>query len=151
MEIHSARMFINQPQKMQATPDGRLAGDESSKNGSPVTGMDKKGITALIRSVTAIDHTAFPNGSVLDVMLHPSAVAGEEGLTAFYAVLMTYFRLGGFAMHGNVFDAKTLKAAQASPEQYQNLQVRVCGWNAYFVNLTKAEQDAFIRQAENVC
>jgi len=25
----------------------------------------------------------------------------------------------------------------------------VCGWNAYFVNLSKAEQDAFIRQAEN--
>jgi len=27
--------------------------------------------------------------------------------------------------------------------------VRVCGWNAYFVNLSKAEQDDFIKQAEN--
>ena len=52
-------------------------------------------------------------------------------------------------MHGNIFDAETLKEAQKFPERYQNLQVRVCGWNAYFVNLSKEEQDAFIRQAEN--
>ena len=52
-------------------------------------------------------------------------------------------------MHGNVFDSKMLKEAQAHPENYKNLQVRVCGWNAYFVSLTKAEQDAFIKQAEN--
>ena len=42
-----------------------------------------------------------------------------------------------------------LKKAQQDPEKYKNLQVRVCGWNAYFVNLSKPEQDAFIRQAEN--
>ena len=41
------------------------------------------------------------------------------------------------------------KAAQKNPEKYANLQVRVCGWSAYFVNLSKAEQDAFIQQAEN--
>ena len=51
-------------------------------------------------------------------------------------------------MHGNVFDAATLKEAQRDPEGYKNLQVRVCGWNAYFVNLSRAEQDAFIKQAE---
>ena len=51
-------------------------------------------------------------------------------------------------MHGNVFDSEMLKQAQACPENYKNLQVRVCGWNAYFVNLSKAEQDAFIKQSE---
>jgi len=51
-------------------------------------------------------------------------------------------------MHGNVLDAEVLKAAQAHPEQYQTLQVRVCGWNAYFVNLSEQEQNAFIKQAE---
>ena len=55
----------------------------------------------------------------------------------------------GLALHGNVFHAEDLKKAQKDPEQYKNLQVRVCGWNAYFVNLTKEEQDAFILQAEN--
>ena len=51
-------------------------------------------------------------------------------------------------MHGNVFRAEDLKAAQIEPEKYANLQVRVCGWNVFFVNLSKEEQDAFIKQAE---
>ena len=53
-------------------------------------------------------------------------------------------------MHGNVFRAEDLRAAQKNPEKYANLQVRVCGWNAYFVNLSKIEQDTFIKQAENI-
>ena len=52
------------------------------------------------------------------------------------------------ALHGNVFSPDDLKKAQHEPEKYKNLQVRVCGWNAYFVNLSKEEQDAFIKQAE---
>ena len=111
--------------------------------------MDRNGITALISSVTKIDFTDYPNGSVLDFVLHPSAVSGDDGLEAFLAIIKTYFHKGGFALHGNVFSPEDLKKAQADPETYKNLQVRVCGWNAYFVNLTKAEQDAFIRQAEN--
>lgn len=136
-------------ERTMATPDGRKAGEPLSKNLCAVTAMDKKGITALVHSVTRLDHSKFPNGSVLDFVLHPSAVAGEDGLTAFYGILMTYFKKGGLAMHGNVFNAEDLKNAQKDPERYKNLQVRVCGWNAYFVNLSKAEQDAFIRQAEN--
>jgi formate C-acetyltransferase len=131
-----------------ATPDGRYAGEPLSKNMSASVGMDKNGVTALIGSATVIDHSKFPNGSVLDVMLHPSAVAGEVGLDAFYALLQTYFAAGGFAMHGNVFNVDDLRAAQKDPQKYSTLQVRVCGWNAYFVDLSKIEQDTFIRQAE---
>ena len=97
-----------------------------------------------------MDLAEFPTGSVLDIVLHPSAVAGEDGLESFYAILRTYFKKGGFAMHGNIFDAEVLKKAQAEPEKYKNLQVRVCGWNAYFVNLSKIEQDCFIEQANGV-
>ena len=136
--------------RTMATPDGRLAGDPLSKNLCATVGMDKNGVTALINSVTKIDHASFPTGSVLDILLHPSAVSGEDGLEAFYGILITYFKKGGFAMHGNVFDASILKDAQQHPEQYQTLQVRVCGWNAYFVDLSKIEQDAFIKQAENI-
>ena len=134
--------------KTMATPDGRRAGEPLSKNLCASVGMDRKGITALINSVTNIDFADFPTGSVLDIVLHPTAVSGEDGLEAFYSVLSTYFKKGGFAMHGNIFDAEILKLAQAEPEKYKNLQVRVCGWNAYFVNLSKTEQDSFIRQAE---
>ncbi len=135
-------------EKTMATPDGRRAGEPLSKNFCATVGMDKKGVTALIRSVTKMDHAAFPNGTVLDLVLHPSAVSGEDGLFAFHGLLTTYFARGGFALHGNVFDADVLRDAVASPEKYENLQVRVCGWNAYFTKLTRAEQESFIRQAE---
>lgn len=135
--------------KTMATPDGRRKGDPLSKNLCATTAMDRNGVTALIQTVTEIDHSNFPNGSVLDIILHPSAVRGNDGLDAFYGLLKTYFSRGGFALHGNVFNVEHLKAAQREPEKYQNMQVRVCGWNAYFVNLTKEEQDAFILQAEN--
>jgi formate C-acetyltransferase len=133
-----------------ATPDGRRAGEILSKNLCATVGMDRNGITALIRSVTKMELFRFPTGSVLDILLHPSAVVGEDGLDAFLGILLAYFRQGGFAMHGNVFCAEDLRAAQKEPEKYKNLQVRVCGWNVFFVNLSKTEQDAFIRQAEGV-
>jgi formate C-acetyltransferase len=134
--------------KTAASADGRKTGETLSQNASATFGMDRGGITALINSVTNIDLAEFPTGSVLDIVLHPSAVSGDDGLESFYAVLSTYFKKGGMAMHGNIFDAEVLKEAQENPEKYKNLQVRVCGWNAYFVNLSKVEQDAFIRQAE---
>ena len=142
--------YVNAGEKTMATPDGRLKGEILSKNLCASVGMDVNGITSLINSVTKIDLSKFPTGSVLDVVLHPSAVLGDDGLFAFYIILKTYFKKGGFAMHCNVFNAETLKKAQENPDNYKNLQVRVCGWNAYFVNLSKAEQNAFIKQAEGV-
>lgn len=136
--------------KTMATADGRKAGGPLSKNLCATFGMDKNGLPALINSVTEMDHSKFPNGSVLDVVLHPSAVSGEDGIDAFYGLLKTYFNRGGFAMHGNVFNSEDLKKAQENPEKYSNLQVRVCGWNAYFTSLSREEQNAFITQAENV-
>ena len=53
-------------------------------------------------------------------------------------------------MHINVFDAETLRAAQREPEKYRDLQIRVCGWNVLFNNISKPEQDGFIRQAESL-
>ncbi len=146
--LYTIDYFVYYGEHTMATPDGRRAGEVLSKNLCATVGMDKNGVTALINSVTQINHSDFPNGSVLDIVLHPSAVMGEEGLCAMYGILKTYIKKGGMALHGNVFNPEDLKRAQQNPEQYKNLQVRVCGWNAYFVNLSKAEQDCFIKQAD---
>ena len=58
-----------------------------------------------------------------------------------------YFKNGGMAIHINCLDVETLIKAQKNPEDYQNLQVRLCGWNVRFVYLNKAEQDFLISQA----
>jgi formate C-acetyltransferase len=149
-ELHSARSFILQAKTMGATPDGRFAGEEISKNASPSIGADTKGITALISSVTSLDMSLANGGGCLDAMLHPSAVMGDDGTDAFLAVLRTYMAGGGASIHFNIMNADILRDAQANPEKYKNLQVRVCGWNVLFNNMSKEEQDAYIRRAETI-
>jgi len=150
LELHSARAFIIHGEKMDATPDGRKAGEETSKNASPTPGADKEGITALIRSVTTLNSDFCTNGSCLDAMLHPSAVEGESGLSALEGVIDTYRKLGGHSIHFNIFSTDDLRDAQAHPEKYPALQVRICGWNALWNNVAKQEQDAYILRSENI-
>ncbi len=132
-----------------ATPDGRLDGEPLAKNLYPTLGSDKNGIPAVINSVSKYKSTHSPNGSVLDLVLHRSSVSGKVGETLLENIIITYFNMGGFAVHMSVLDPTTLKKATISPEKYPNLQVRLCGWNVLFNTLTKAEQDEFIFNAEN--
>ena len=127
-----------------ATPDGRLARTSLAPGVGPSSGMDRNGITALIQSVSQLDFTGTPNGAVLDITLHPSAVKGDEGLDALVAIIRTFFARGGYALQFNVFDAETLRDAQRHPEKYASLQIRVTGWSVYFTNLTAQEQEMFL-------
>jgi len=136
--------------KTGATPDGRKRGEAHSKNLSSSIGMDRNGLTTLMNSICKMDMTNFCHAGMLDFILHPSSVKGDEGLDVMLAIIRTYFKMGGHSIQGNVFDTKLLKEAQAHPEKYQTLQVRVCGWNVYFVNLSRKEQDLFIAQAEHL-
>lgn len=131
-----------------ALPDGRFAGTSLTMNTGASPGLDKKGLTSLINSVTKIDLAQFPSGTVLDIMLHPSAVEGKEGIDAIIAIIRSHFAKGGMAIQFNIFDAEILRNAQKNPENYASLQVRVCGWNVRFNDLSSEEQDVFIRKAE---
>lgn len=147
---HCAKQFVIQGENTAATPDGRHAGDEFSKNLSPTMGMDVNGVTALVKSVCAIDSADLPGDFPLDIMLHPATVKGDEGLAAMRAILQTFFHKNGCAIHFNVFDAAVLEDAQAHPEKYEGLQIRVCGWNTHFTTMSKKEQDAYIERAKNI-
>ena len=128
-----------------ALPNGRLFGEPLSLNNTATTGKDIEGVTALIKSSTSIDYKKLPNGSVTDVYLHPSAIQGDDGLDAFVALIKTYFNQGGYGIQFNIFDTETLLDAQKHPENYQTLQIRVCGWNVYFVTMSAEEQEHYIR------
>ena len=134
--------------KTPAFPSGRLAGEVLSKNLDAAIGMDRRGITALMNSALKLDYRKFPCGACLDLMLHPSSVTGEDGLDILLAVTRTYLARGGTGLQFNLFDAEMLKDAQRHPEKYETLQVRVCGWNARFNDLSVESQNTFIRQAE---
>ena len=148
--FHSALAFLWQGEKTGALPDGRCSGEELSKNASPVPGMDKKGVTALIESATKLIPSDYHESFNVDVMLHPSTVDGENGFNIFKGILMTYLKKGGQSIQFNIFNTDTLRDAQKNPEKYKNLQVRVCGWNTLWNNMSKKEQDAYILRAENI-
>ena len=146
--FHVARHSYIQGPKTASSPNGRLRGTELSKNISASMGMNREGATAAILSAIKIDASKFTSDAALDLGLLPSAVKGEDGLEAMYGLIMTFLNGGGHAIHINVFNAETLRDAQKHPEKYQDLQIRVCGWNVLWNDINKEEQDGFIRQAE---
>jgi formate C-acetyltransferase len=127
-----------------ATPCGRKNAEPLSLNNAAGAGKDTQGVTALLRSLTCINYRNMPNGSVTDVYLHPSALKGEAGLAALISLIKTYFARGGYGLQFNIFDRETLLDAQKHPEKYQTLQIRVCGWNVYFVTMSPFEQEQYI-------
>ena len=133
-----------------ATPDGRKKGDHVSKNMAPSVGAETEGITGSIRSYGAIAPENFPCGSIYDVMIHPSTVKGEKGLKVFRMLVERFFAGGGVAMNINIVSPETLRDAQKHPEKYENLQVRVAGWNIRWNDIPRKEQDEYIARIETV-
>ena len=134
-------------QKTAASADGRRSGETLSQNTSASFGADKEGATAHLISAARIDMSKTPNGAIVDIDLHSSAVRGENGITALVSSLKTYFELGGFAVHYNVLDTEVLLDAKKNPEKYPSLQVRLCGWNVLFSTLSEKEKDEFIARS----
>jgi formate C-acetyltransferase len=120
-------------------------------NASPTPGTDKEGATAIIRSYCKNDLAKLPTGAALDIKLLPSSVKGEDGIGAIVSLIRGFVALGGFFMQPDVVDVSVLREAQVRPENYQNLSVRVSGWNARFVTLNKEWQDMVIGQNEFGC
>lgn len=129
-----------------ATPYGKKAGDILSGNFSPTPGTDNEGATAIIKSYCKADLKRTVSGAALDIKLLPTVVKGEYGIDAIVSLIKGFVLLGGHFMQLDIADAELLRAAQEHPEDYQNLSVRVSGWNARFVTLNKEWQDMIINQ-----
>ncbi len=129
-----------------ASADGRAHTATLSKNIRPTNGCEHKGISGLLNSFAAVDWTDLCDGAPCDFMLHPTAVEGDAGLEFMCSIINIFFANGGFCIQGNVIDIDTLLAAKKDPNSYRDLQVRVCGWNEYFVNMTAPVQSDFIKR-----
>jgi len=132
---------------MGATPDGRKAGLPLSEGISPVQGADRQGPTAVLKSAAKMDHGR-TGGTLLNMKFNPQVLEGEDGLDNLMHLIRSYFRLDGHHIQFNVVDAETLRKAQAKPEEYQNLIVRVAGYSDYFVDLGVDLQNEIIARTE---
>ena len=130
-----------------ATPDGRKAGLPLSEGISPVQGADRSGPTAVIKSAARMDQVR-TGGTLLNQKFTPKLLADEKGLNSLLHLIRAYFKLDGHHIQFNVIDAATLRQAQAEPENYRSLIVRVAGYSDYFNNLSKDLQDEIIARTE---
>ena len=131
-----------------ATPDGRLAYTPVADGVSPAAGRDVKGPTAGANSVSRLDHYIASNGTLYNMKFHPSALEGRSGLESFVALVRGYFDQKGSHVQFNVVSRETLRDAQAHPEKYKSLVVRVAGYSALFTTLSRSLQDDIIARTE---
>ncbi len=130
-----------------ATADGRFAGEQLADGGlSPMLGQDNQGPTAVLKSVSKLDNYLLSNGTLLNVKFTPGTLAGQQGLNKLADFLGAFTKLKLQHVQFNVVNADTLRAAQARPQDYAGLVVRVAGYSAFFVELSKEIQDDIIRR-----
>ncbi len=142
----SANVLLGQ--QTGATPDGRYAWTPVADGVGPASGRDTHGPTATANSVARLDHFIASNGTLFNQKYHPSALQGEESLAKFVAMIRGYFDQKGSHMQFNVVSRETLLDAQAHPEKYKTLVVRVAGYSALFTTLSRALQNDIINRTE---
>lgn len=128
-----------------ATPDGRHAGTPLADGGlSPAAGRDRRGATAALHSVSKINLKLASNGTLLNMKFLPAFFGGPAALKKFELLLRGFCRLHIPHVQFNVVSADTLRRAQAQPEEYRSLVVRVAGYSAYFTELDQELQNEII-------
>ncbi len=125
-----------------ATADGGRAGRLIAHGVTPQSGSMTEGITAAISSVGCMPFEKFAGGA--STMWDFDSTWVTEPVVK--TVLKAFIEKGGQIFQGNVTPVEELLAAQEHPEEHGQLIVRVGGYSARFVALTRELQDEIIRR-----
>lgn len=130
-----------------ATPDGRRDGEGLMVGTGQAGGKDRKGLLALMQSLAQMD----PNGilcgpNVCNMLMDETLIRDDGHFEKVCRMIETYFNLGGTHVQLNYVSKEVLLAARKTPENYQNLKVRVSGYSASFVALPALHQDEIINR-----
>lgn len=126
-----------------ASADGRRAGGAMANGNTPAGGNDKKGVTAMINSITKPDH-GIHAGAVHNMRFGKDIF--ERNREQLEVLLKTYFKKGGNQAMITVINKADMERAMEEPEKYKNLFVRVGGFSARFVDLPKdVQREVFSR------
>lgn len=131
-----------------ASPDGRLSGEPLAYSVSPVQGRDQEGITAALNSLAKIPHEIVAASSSAILEVTPSLFDGA-GREAFVALIIAAIDRGVGQLQFNVVNAETLKKAQADPDKYRNICVRVSGFSQQFCLLDCEMQNHIIARTKH--
>ena len=150
--VYSVTNNVMHGSVVSATPDGRKASEPVSDCIGPAhtafCSHDRRGPTAVAKSVAKLDHARIGNGIILNWKFAPSAVSGDSGRDSLIALMDTYFEDSGMQSQFSIIGRETMLAAQKSPEKYKDLVVRIAGYSAYFVELSPELQSDLIGRTE---
>lgn len=144
LALYSFVANVPMGERMGASADGRLSGEILTRNLNPTWGTDRNGPTEVLRSLSAIDMTKFPNGTSLDLRFDPTPFETQEGRDKFAGFLKGMVELKVMQMQISFVNTETLIKAKANPEKYPNLMVKVAGYSARFADLSEIEKNELI-------
>lgn len=137
------------PNCIGATPDGRHAADYLAHGINPTAGMNERGLIPAINSLLATDLRKF-QGASIQMDLQPKFFDGKEEHWRYIRdISQAYFRQGGAQINLHILDFEKLRDAIDHPDklEYQDLVVRVTGYCARFVSLSRAYQEEFVSRS----
>ncbi len=129
-----------------ALPDGRRAGEPLNNGVSPASGAERHGATACINSVSKLPSIWFSRGAIFNMRLSPETLRTRAGRARANGLVSTLFASNQYHVQFNVVGTETLRDAQAHPEKYRDLMVRVAGYSAFFAPLNVELQEDIIRR-----
>jgi pyruvate formate-lyase/glycerol dehydratase family glycyl radical enzyme len=129
-----------------ALPNGRKAGEPLNNGISPASGAERNGATACINSVSKLPSIWFSRGAIFNMRLSPETLKTREGRARAVGLVKTLFESNQYHVQFNVVGTDTLRDAQAHPERYRDLMVRVAGYSAFFAPLNAELQEDIIRR-----
>lgn len=133
-----------------ALPSGRKAGVPLAEGCSPSPGMDRKGPTGSMNSISKIDHAEVFDGTQFNMRIDPSVFRERSGVKRLADLVRTFVDLKAWHVQFNVVSSDTLRAAQKEPDKYRDIVVKVAGYNAFFVELDESIQNNIIARTEHM-
>jgi pyruvate-formate lyase len=137
------------PRQFTTFDEAREAGEQLAEENSPAVGAAVQGPTAVILPAGKIDNADMNMGASMNLRLEPSALRSHGGVKRLADLIRVFVDEKVDQVQINVVSSETLRTAQREPENYQDLCVKVAGYNARFVELQKEMQDTIIARTEH--